>query len=131
MHRGLSSLLWLATLLLSAGCVCENSEISSLSNVTGEFRAVLFERSCGATTSFSTQVSVLRAGRSLPNEAGNVFVSDDDSGAAQAAEWGGPYASIDWAGERTLVIAFDRNAEVYKSVEELAGVTVMYRPVSR
>ena len=74
---------------------------------------------------------MLRAGRSLPNEAGNVFVSDDDSGAAQAAEWGGPYASIEWKDEHILVIAFDRDAEVYKSVEELAGVTVIYQPVSR
>jgi len=36
--------------------------------------AVVFERNCGATTDFSTQVSVLPCGARLRNQPGNAFI---------------------------------------------------------
>lgn len=37
-------------------------------------QAVVFERSCGATTGFSTQVSVINSQQALPNNKGNIYI---------------------------------------------------------
>jgi hypothetical protein len=73
-----------------AGCVdpCGNAVLSEEYSPNREFRAVVFERDCGATTGFSTQVSVLTAnGQFLTQpswlhstQPGNVFVADTDHG---------------------------------------------------
>ena len=40
------------------------------------YKAVVFQRDCGATTGFSTRVSILRSSKELPNKPGNVFAMD-------------------------------------------------------
>ena len=37
-------------------------------------KGVVFERSCGATTGFSTQISILPVTQKLENEGGNIFI---------------------------------------------------------
>ena len=55
---------------------CGNDVLADVPSPSGERRAVVFQRDCGATTGFSVQVSILRRGKSLPNEAGNTFTAD-------------------------------------------------------
>jgi hypothetical protein len=59
-----------------AGCsdMCGNEISQSVTSPSGSLKAVVFSRDCGATTGFSTQVSMLPETKSLPNEAGNVLV---------------------------------------------------------
>lgn len=60
-----------------AGCVselCGNEVQQTILSPSGNLAAAVLTRNCGATTDFSTQVSVIPAGQSLPNEAGNTFV---------------------------------------------------------
>jgi hypothetical protein len=93
------SLLILATLVgaFSASCAridshlagCGNDLVKDVRSPNGKTKAVLFERDCGATTSASTQVSLLPSNESLPNEIGNVFVAGKDDGRAPGAAWGG------------------------------------------
>ena len=78
------------TVVLSSGCgLCANDEVVRIPSPDTKFEAVVFQRDCGATTGFSTQVSVVTRGASLPNEAGNVFIADTDHGKATSASWGG------------------------------------------
>src|SRR5947208_16689490 len=62
----------------------------------GALDAVLFQRDCGATTGFSTQVSVVSLGQQSPDEPASAFVADCDHGAAPSASWGGPPAAMAW-----------------------------------
>jgi hypothetical protein len=77
---------WLVALSLSltaCGSLCGNGIISEASSPGATKRAVVFESSCGATTGFSTHVSVMNAGEALPDSAGNVFDADTDHGAVE------------------------------------------------
>src|SRR5687767_14406824 len=56
--------------------LCANDILSEARSPDGRARAIVFRRSCGATTGFSTQVSVVRGTEPLPNDPGNVFVAD-------------------------------------------------------
>ncbi len=55
--------------------MCGNEVKQTVASPSGKLAAVVFSRDCGATTGFSTQVSIIPLGRSLPNEAGNTFVT--------------------------------------------------------
>lgn len=119
-----------APLLLIASCAeGVNSPIDVITSTEGERQAVLFERSAGATTGFSMQISIIGPGDYLKG-AGNTFIADSDHGRAAAARWGGPHASMKWLGPRELEISYDRLARVFKQDEEVRGVTVRYRTVA-
>jgi hypothetical protein len=62
--------------------MCGNQILSESSSPDRTYRVVVFRRDCGATTGFSTQVSVLKAMQALPNESGNLFIADTDRGEA-------------------------------------------------
>jgi hypothetical protein len=112
---------------LAVGCSdgCRDSIVAQVAAPDGLHTAFLFERSCGATTGFSTQVSVVAGGR-LPGGGGNVFVADTDHGAAPSAPWGGPVVSVRWAGSSTLEISYDHRARVFERLEAVNGVSIRY-----
>lgn len=64
--------------LALTGCPdpCDNDLKSEATSPDGRWRAVAFNRSCGATTGDSTQVSLLPREDSLPKGSGNVAVFD-------------------------------------------------------
>jgi len=86
----------LAACLDGAG-LCENEIVSRIDAPGGRRTAVLFQRACGATTGFTTQISILGPGE-VPTGKGNVFIADDDHGAAAVGDWGGPWAGMAWLG---------------------------------
>lgn len=53
---------------------CGNVEQQRVSSPDGKRDIVVFERDCGATTDFSTQVSIIRRGGRLPHSAGNTYI---------------------------------------------------------
>ena len=48
-------------------------EVASPNNV---YKAVEFSRDGGATTGFNTQISIIKAGKKLPDKPGNIYISD-------------------------------------------------------
>jgi hypothetical protein len=113
--------------LPTSGCLAEaydNREVASLPSPDGRHRAVLFERSCGATTGFSTQVSILRTGERL-KDGGNAFIAN---GRGEPAPWGGPWADVRWRSDGRLVIRHDPTASIYKAAKEVDGVHVAFAP---
>jgi hypothetical protein len=67
--------------------LCGNTIVATELSPDRKLKAVLFERNCGATTGFSSQVSVLPSDRDLPNEGGNVFAANEARGGEQTT-WG-------------------------------------------
>ena len=120
----------IAIVVSSCSDSCQNSVVSTAAAPAGGLKAVLFQRDCGATTDFSSQVSVTGADEAL-SEAGNAFVADTDHGVANAASWGGPWVELRWVSPQTLLIRYDAKARVFTQNSTVSGVTVTYEKVAR
>jgi len=116
--------------VLSAGCVdpCANTEVARTPSPDGEMEAVLFERNCGATTDFTTQISIGKAG-AASRGSGTVFIADAGHGAAPAAAWKGPWAEASWT-DGGLLIRYDARARVFRHETEVEGVRITYQAVT-
>lgn len=85
----------------------------------------MFQRDCGATTGFTTQVSILPLGEN-PERSGNVFVADDNHGAAQVGSWGGPWVRVNWRDASHLQVTYAKGSRVFDQTESIGGVTVSF-----
>lgn len=110
----------LAALMLLGGCdriargMCGNELLDRIPCPAGRHDAILFQRDCGATTGFSTQLSVLAAGQSLPTDSGgNVLVADTDKGKAPSGPGGGPEVRARWLSADTLEIQHHALARIF------------------
>lgn len=77
MKQTLQLLVAVAVLAAVAGCDvgCDDEVVSTVASPSHTTSAVVFNRNCGATTGFNTQVSIVQAGAS-PSGAGNVLILD-------------------------------------------------------
>jgi TctA family transporter len=83
--RKLRSLTAFLFLPACSGVICSSQAVASLKSRDGKHRAILFMRECGATTDYTTQVSVVNSSW-LFFGVGNVFVTDDyENGAKREA----------------------------------------------
>jgi hypothetical protein len=106
--------------------MCGNQIISEIPSQDRMYRVVAFQRSRGATTGFSTQVSVLKAGEVLPNESGNLFVADTDHGKAPSGIGGGPEVRISWVGLRSIRLTYHKNSRVFLSNSKVSEVFAVF-----
>lgn len=113
-------------LLSGTGELCDNSPLLEVPSPSGNWKAVVFERNCGATTGFSTQVSVVKVAGALPNEAGNLFVADTNHNAAPSGPGGGPAVRVTWVGPSALRIEHHPLARIFRSEPSVNGVQVQY-----
>ena len=120
----------LLALVACVGCsdACQNTIASRSISPNGARAAVLFQRDCGATTSFSTQISVLRPDEE-PSDGGNAFVADDDHGAARVGSWEGPWAETKWLAPDHLLIRYAAKSRPFKRSNDIAGVKITYQIV--
>ena len=107
--------------LANTGCfditgACANTVVSERPSPDSALRVVVFERNCGATTPFSTHVSVLESGVNLPDSSGNVFAADQYR-LETVARWSSP---------DTIEIRHDSRARVFKREPEIGNVRVRY-----
>lgn len=102
LHRQLLALIGLGLAILIGGGVllffnlpdpCSNEVLSEIPSPNGKLKAVIFTRSCGATTANSRQITIILASHLLPNEAGNIFISDRE-----------PFLTVKWSDDQNLVI---------------------------
>lgn len=108
---------------------CANEVLAEAPSPDGKLKAVVFQRDCGATTSFSTQVSVFAAESAVGNAAGNVFTSDTNHGAAPSGPGGGPVVRVDWRSPSVLVVSHDAAARVFVAESHVGEVKVNYEPL--
>ena len=83
-----------AVIALVKGCdvllpdMCGNYSFSEHPSPDGSLKAVIFQRDCGATTGFSTQISMLSTNEALPNQPGNIFrISGHPDNVAPDIDW--------------------------------------------
>jgi hypothetical protein len=115
-----------ATLYSCAYFFCDNKIVAELLSPDGKYKAVVFVKDCGATTTWSTHISVIRwwnwVGR---NDAGNAFVMDDGDGAPEGPGHG-PEARIRWTSGRALAVSHHPQAKIFRAENQVDGVTINY-----
>lgn len=108
----LAGVVWLFT--SATGSLCENEIFKEVNSPDLEFKAVIFQRDCGATTGFSTQVSVMPISETLPNESGNVLIIEGHPNDTQL--------EINWVSNSELNILKNLNGSEYKA-EKIIGLS--------
>lgn len=73
------------------------------------------------------QVSVLPVQSSLGDEAGNIFVTDDNRGAAPSGRGKGPNVWLKWLSANQLKIVYDRRAQTFEMKEQFEGISITYQ----
>ncbi|MCL2832610.1 MAG: DUF5412 family protein [Treponema sp.] len=64
----------------SCSGICENKILTISFSPNKEYKAIAFIRTCGATTSFSPQVSILKKNEKFSNKKkGNVFIGNNSN----------------------------------------------------
>ena len=130
--------------LAFAGCgasdPCGNEILDIRVSPDARHQVIVFQRDCGATTGFTTQVSVLKAGEEFRTQPtllsstapGNAFRSD--KGGPPPPDWrgGGPWVQAAWtSGDPPIVrIRYDAGARVSTRMERVGDVRLEYEPSS-
>ncbi|MCM3666266.1 hypothetical protein M3204_17760 [Mesobacillus subterraneus] len=95
------------------GDMCGNDILQKVPSPGGDNVAYVFERSCGATTGFSPQLSILDKDDDFQNESGNTFRSDKDF-------------SIEWLDEKSLKVIYDKSSKTYEMDKKVNGIEIDY-----
>ncbi len=118
-------LIMLVVVFLALEDSCDNEVILKLSSPTHSDNLFVFQRSCGATTGFSTQASVLPFNEPLPNNEGNIFIADTNHGASPSGIAGGPELRAKWQ-EKTLSLQYHKKTRVFKKVQSIRDIKIIY-----
>jgi hypothetical protein len=105
------------------GCdpLCANHVLKEIPSPDKKYRAFLFRRDCGATTSFNTQVSVLLSSQSLV-DGGNVFIIDFKKSVSTPSE-----VQVGWPRNGTLWIRYvGHEVRIFRQEHKLGEVSVVY-----
>ncbi len=109
-------IVFVAVLLMSP--LCGNEIVREAVAPDGTRRAVVFQRDCGATTGFSTQIAVVWGSGNLPDAPANVFIADGHPDRTKT--------DARWLNSATLVIGTNALADAYKAERHVNGVSVTY-----
>lgn len=91
--------------------------------------AILFTRDCGATDSYSSQISVLASGED-EDDGGNAFISDANHGAAQTNASGGPWVDMQWTSETELRVHYATGSRLFRSKGSVGAISISYLETS-
>jgi hypothetical protein len=116
MKKLLPCLVLLALSIGLSGCdPCGNEVSQAVVSPSGKLKAVVFNRDCGATTGFTTQVSIISSTESLPGERGNTLILD-----------GTVPLKIEWRSGSMLHLSGLGAARIFLQSHSAAGVSVSY-----
>ncbi len=113
-------------LYTTADDMCGNQVIKNIEIEEAQLKAVVFQRDCGATTGFSTQVSLININEALPNDSGNIFIADTDHGSAPKGEGGGPEVQVKVITRNHIKILTHKNARIFKNEPTSNNIIISY-----
>ena len=109
------------------GMEAENTFVFESLSPDGNLKAVVFERNAGATTDFSTQLSILRSNEAYSGDAGNALIADSDHGKSPIASWGGPEIRVKWQATNKLLIEHHIRARIFRAEPKIENVQIEYK----
>ena len=121
----------IAVAVLGTACAlidpCDNGSLKEFKSQSGKWKVVVFERSCGATTDFSTQVSVLPTDSSLPRKPGNALIIDSNHGAVAVDRNGLIDVRVTFTSDASLTLEYSAQARVFLQATNIDGVLIQHR----
>ncbi len=105
--------------------------VGDVPSPNGKWDVVLMVRNAGATTDYSTQLSVVPAGGRLSREIalcrpGNVFIADGNHGAVAVTDRGFMHLDVVWQSANLVLITIPPSARVFKQERRFQSVLVNY-----
>lgn len=94
---------------------CGNEVVRSVISPSGSKTAIAFVRDCGATTGYSTQVSVVHGRKSEVTGSGNVLIVE-----------GRPELEMRWTSDSEILVSRPGPGRIFKQEEQLSGTTIKY-----
>lgn len=88
-----------------------------------DFKVLIQERNCGATTDFSTSVSVQVPTSDIKTD---VFLADDDHGTTPQGRGRSTRVEIEWLSKDSLAIYHHPNARIYLSETKWNDLKIIY-----
>jgi len=121
--RSACGALTMAAVVLS-GCKdpCQNDSFREFRSPKGRWKVVVFQRSCGATTGFSTQASLLPIDSPPPTGVGDLLSLDDDHGKVPLDADGMIDLRVAFAEDSTLTLRYPPDARVFVQATSKNGV---------
>lgn len=107
--------------------MCENRLIQEDFSPNKKLKTMTFSVDCGATTGFSTQISIVNSDYELEkSDKGNIFIADSDHGKANS---NGEIIQLKakWIDNETLQIEYAKNARIFKNKTSKKGVRIIYK----
>ncbi|AOH84537.1 hypothetical protein AWL63_11725 [Sphingomonas panacis] len=92
----------------------------------GKHVAVLFRRDCEATTGFSRANLGIGRQRRPFRFREQIFIADDDHGAARIGSWDGSWAETKWLSADHLLIRYAAKSRLFKQNARVSDVSVVY-----
>jgi hypothetical protein len=109
--------------------MCRASVVRRVTSPDGRLEAVVFERNCGATTDFATNLSVVSTGSEIRNDVGNLLTADSNDGQALLDAAHVIRVSVEWIRSDSLLVSYDRRARVFRQKARAHGVSVGYSTI--
>ena len=110
--------------------LCGDEIINQISSPEGDFNAIIFERDCGATTSFSTHVALMPNNKpsssTVRNRKRSVVVADCNHNAAPQGPGGGPEMRLRWLSNKKLEIQYHKLARIINAESMSKGISIQY-----
>jgi hypothetical protein len=107
--------------------MCGNNISKEINSPDKKLKAVIFIRDCGATTGFSSQLSIIDFSDKLENESGNVLIISDK----EYGENGNADLNAEWNGVNELIIYFNLKAITFKKETEIDDIKITYKQLSK
>jgi len=98
--------------------MCGNDIYSELLSPNKKYKAVVFQRDCGATTGFSTQISIIKSAETLDNDGGNVFIIKGHPKKVSPI--------LFWNSNSELNIKKEINGSEFKAEERFGTINIKY-----
>lgn len=100
--------------------MCGNTICSSSLSPNKKYKAIVFQRDCGATTGFSTQISLIKANKNLPNKSGNIFIADGHPDKTKI--------KLLWINNTHIMVSHLEDLEIFKNEKLIKNIAIDYEP---
>ncbi len=102
---------------------CKNHIYQQIENQSKTYKIIKFDRGCGATTGNSIQLSLVSFKDSLPNQGGNLFISNSKVGGYVERDTS---ANASWLTDRTILIKHDKDLDIFKKATSVGTIKIVY-----
>lgn len=124
--RLLLSALLIPLLLDGCGAGCADEVVQHEPSPYGRGAAMVFVRSCGATTGYSTQVALIGHVDAEPRKRNVFFVADTNNGDAPSGPAGGPHVRVRWIDGTHLEVAHHPRVRTHQREVAHGPVRITY-----